>query len=86
MRVLNLIPKLLQLLQGLLPVKWSALEVLKENIFSTQSDVWSYGVVLWEIFTLGCNPYPSCEVDEQFIDKLEKGLRLTQPQYAPHDL
>lgn len=68
------------------PVKWMALECLRDGVFSTQSDIWSYGVVLWEIFSLGQNPYSGVEFDEKFITKLEKGVRLEQPRFSTYEM
>nr|WOX59906.1 receptor tyrosine kinase PVR1 [Gecarcinus lateralis] len=71
---------------GPVPVKWLAVECLRDGVFSTQSDVWSFGVVLWEIFSLGQVPYSCTEYDESFLVRLEKGMRLEQPRYATYGL
>ncbi|XP_068247651.1 LOW QUALITY PROTEIN: vascular endothelial growth factor receptor kdr-like [Palaemon carinicauda] len=68
------------------PWKWLAVECFRDGVFSTQSDIWAYGVVLWEIFSLGQSPYPGVEFDESFVTKLEKGVRPDQPKYATYDL
>ncbi|XP_032784031.2 vascular endothelial growth factor receptor 2 [Daphnia magna] len=70
--------------QGLMPVKWMAIESLTDRRFSTQSDVWSYGVLLWEIFTLGKVPYPGMEANHELIRQLEKGYRMEKPDFAPN--
>lgn len=68
-----------------LPVKWMALESLEKGTYSSKSDVWSYGVVLWELLTRGVTPYP--EVDNwDIIRYLKAGRRMPQPNYCPNML
>ncbi|CAH1182641.1 unnamed protein product [Phyllotreta striolata] len=69
-----------------LPIKWMAIESIRDRVFSTQSDVWSFGIVLWELFSLGRTPYPGMEADERLYHKLVDGYRLESPQYAPNDM
>ncbi|KAL1438156.1 hypothetical protein MTO96_048246 [Rhipicephalus appendiculatus] len=71
---------------GLLPVKWTAIESIMDRVFTTKSDVWSYGVLLWEIFSLGGNPYPGVAIDESFYKRLKNGYRMEKPDYAPDDV
>ncbi|KAK6976751.1 vascular endothelial growth factor receptor 1 [Biomphalaria glabrata] len=71
---------------GPVPVKWMALESFTHRIYTTKSDVWSYGVLLWELFTLGGNPYPGVEINEKFIGLLKSGYRMEKPQYASDEL
>ena len=56
------------------------------RLLSVQSDVWSYGVVLWELFSLGRCPYPGLELNEEFCRKLESGYRMEKPEYATDEL
>ncbi|XP_044853305.1 fibroblast growth factor receptor 3-like [Mauremys mutica] len=70
---------------GRLPVKWMALEALFDGVYTHQSDVWSFGVLLWEIFTLGGSPYPGIPSEELF-KFLKEGNRLDKPANCTHDL
>ena len=65
----------------LVPWKWMAIEYLKNDFFTLKSDVWSFGVLLWEILSFGSNPYGHQNYDE-VLDKLDEGYRLPCPQEA----
>ncbi|CAL8100404.1 unnamed protein product [Orchesella dallaii] len=65
-----------------LPWKWMAIETLQDMKFSIMSDVWSYGVTLWEIFSLAQLPYPGVTWSPAFVEHLHNGLRLHKPNYS----
>ncbi|XP_028658062.1 platelet-derived growth factor receptor alpha [Erpetoichthys calabaricus] len=69
-----------------LPVKWMAPESIFDNLYTTLSDVWSYGILLWEIFSLGGTPYPGMVVDSSFYNKIKSGYRMTKPEHATTDI
>lgn len=65
-----------------LPVKWMAPESIFQGMYTMKSDVWAYGILLWEIFSLGVTPYPGIKVDHTFYSMIERGFKMECPYYA----
>lgn len=65
-----------------LPVKWMAIESLEKCIYNTKTDVWSYGVLLWELMTRGVVPYPDVDNFDLF-SYLKEGRRMLRPRFCP---
>ncbi|XP_068734061.1 fibroblast growth factor receptor 2-like [Montipora capricornis] len=71
--------------RGRLPVKWTAIESLLYGICTTQSDVWSYGIVLYEIFTIGGKPYPDIQ-GHRIPYMLKDNYRMPQPVHLDDEI
>lgn len=70
---------------GKMPIKWLALECIRHRIFTTKSDVWAFGVTIWELLTFGARPFdgiPAIDVP----DKIESGEKLYQPDCCSLDV
>ncbi|XP_037643716.1 epidermal growth factor receptor [Sebastes umbrosus] len=70
---------------GKVPIKWMALESILNRTYTHQSDVWSYGVTIWELMTFGTKPYDGIPASE-IARVLEKGERLPQPPICTIDV
>ncbi|GCB64541.1 tyrosine-protein kinase Fer isoform X1 [Scyliorhinus torazame] len=68
-----------------IPIKWTAPEALNYGRYSSESDVWSYGILLWETFSLGVCPYPGM-TNQQAREQVEKGYRMSPPQKCPEEV
>lgn len=73
------------ILKGKVPFKWMAPEALSFEKVSKESDSWSYGVLLWEIFNYGSTPYPTIE-KEDLLEKLKLGYRMERPECCPEEV
>ncbi|XP_011067283.1 PREDICTED: tyrosine-protein kinase receptor torso [Acromyrmex echinatior] len=70
---------------GKLPLKWMALEALTHQIYTTYSDVWAFGILLWEIVTLGATPYPDTPTNK-ILQFLKSGCRMERPPNCSREL
>ncbi|KAL7872797.1 hypothetical protein AOLI_G00118680 [Acnodon oligacanthus] len=71
--------------EGLLPVRWMPPESLTDGIFNKHSDVWAFGVLLWEIMTLGKQPYPAFS-NQEVLHHVNTGGILPAPAECPQSL
>ncbi|XP_034664952.1 tyrosine kinase receptor Cad96Ca isoform X2 [Drosophila subobscura] len=71
--------------EGKLPIRWMATESLYDNIFSIKSDIWSFGILMWEIVTLGSTPYPGISAAD-VMKKVRDGYRLEKPEHCRREL
>lgn len=81
---MSVIPLIVYFLQ--VPIKWLAIESIRQKVFTTKSDVWAYGVTVWELLNLGLKkPYEGVPI-HQIPDLLESGTRLEQPACCSMDV
>ncbi len=66
-------------------MKWAAPELLRDFEVSSKSDVWSFGVVIWEVYSFGTLPYPGIS-NEELIKRVLNGLRLKAPENMPTEM
>lgn len=71
--------------EGLLPVRWMAPESLIDGVFTNHSDVWAFGVLVWETLTLGQQPYPGLS-NIEVLHHVRSGGRLESPNNCPDDI
>ncbi|XP_020611511.1 fibroblast growth factor receptor 2-like isoform X2 [Orbicella faveolata] len=70
---------------GRFPIKWMAIESLLDGVSTSKSDVWSFGIVLWEIVTLGASPYPGMN-SQEVINFLQDSYRMDKPKHCSEEL
>ena len=74
---------------GMVPIASMALETFENNCYTTQTDIWSYGILLWEMFSFGTNPldgyYPAF-APKDIYGYLKDSQRLKCPEYSPIEM
>lgn len=70
---------------GKMPIKWLALECIQHRIFTHKSDVWAFGVTIWEILSYGARPYENISA-RNVPELIENGLKLPQPSICTLDI
>ncbi|XP_057299162.1 uncharacterized protein LOC130629817 isoform X2 [Hydractinia symbiolongicarpus] len=71
--------------EGNLPLKWMAPEAITHQKYTTKSDVWSFGILLWEIYSLGSTPYPGVKNNEM-LKYVRRGTRMAKPTHCKEQI
>ncbi|CAF3729180.1 unnamed protein product [Rotaria sordida] len=66
-----------------IPIRWWAVEVFSNAPYTSKSDVWSYGITIWEVFSKADTPYSHIPLNHSVIDAVKHGERLKQPEKCP---
>ncbi|XP_038074861.1 tyrosine-protein kinase receptor Tie-1-like [Patiria miniata] len=67
------------------PYRWLAIESLTRQVYKSKSDVWSFGIVLWEIATFGATPYPEIQM-KSLAERLQEGYRMPKPENCADEI
>ncbi|XP_077865424.1 tyrosine-protein kinase receptor Tie-1-like [Saccoglossus kowalevskii] len=78
-------PQVIDKRENRLPIRWMAPESLSKHVFSTKTDVWAYGIVMWEIVTLGALPYTGMK-NKEISAKIASGYRMEKPPHCTPQL
>lgn len=73
-------------MHGEMPVRWSSIEVLREGKFSRASDVWAYGVLVYEVMSRGQQPYNDCASLAEVAERIKAGLKLPCPENCSEEV
>ncbi|KAJ8707954.1 hypothetical protein PYW08_010320 [Mythimna loreyi] len=71
--------------KAMLPIKWMPPEAYIDGVFTIKTDVWSFGVLLWEVFSLGVMPYTGC-ANREVMEMVSGGGRLEKPYGCPQEI
>ncbi|XP_028322119.1 platelet-derived growth factor receptor beta-like isoform X2 [Gouania willdenowi] len=71
---------------AVLPLRWMSPESIFQKVYSSHSQVWSFGVLLWEIFSMGCRPYAELMGTRDLFNFLRKGHRMSRPEHASQNM
>ena len=69
--------------EGPMPIKWMAVESIIDKLFNVKTDIWSFAVTCWELFSLGADPYDGMRVDLDFVNRIQEGFRMSKPSTCP---